>query len=174
MNIKGNKGVTLIALVVTVMILLIITGTLIYSSKNQVALKKLNNLYIDIENINSKIDQYYLDYGELPILSNYLNKTEFMDWLKSDASSRGVNLYSEFEDEVLNPNDGDEYFVIDLEKLEGLTLNYGYDTEYSDIKSSKNINTSDVETEIYVINKVTHQIYFPHGILVDGFMYYMH
>lgn len=82
MKIKENKGVTLIALTVTVMILLAITGTIIYSSKNQLSLKKLDNLYIDIDNITAKVDQYYLNYGELPTITDYLNKARIRTIIK--------------------------------------------------------------------------------------------
>ena len=39
----------------------------------------------------------------------------------------------------INKNDGDEYIVIDLEKLEGLTLTYGYDDEYKKVKEEKKV-----------------------------------
>ena len=49
MKIKSNKGVTLIVLTIMVVVLLIITGMLIYGSKSQIRTKKLNELYDDIE-----------------------------------------------------------------------------------------------------------------------------
>ena len=80
------------------------------------------------------------------------------------------------EDLYINPNDGDEYIVIDLEKLDGITLHYGYDKdgEYFTIKRTKQVTQEidKMEDEIYVINTKTHQIYFPHGIFVDDVMYY--
>ena len=78
------------------------------------------------------------------------------------------------EDLYVNPNDGDEYIVIDLEKLDGITLHYGYDKdgEYFTLKNNKSVNQNAIEDEIYVINTKTHQIYFPHGIFVDNVMYY--
>ena len=52
-------------------------------------------------------------------------------------------------------------------------LNYGYDKdgEYFTLKNNK-VVSSNTETEIYVINTKTHQIYFPHGIFADKIMYY--
>ena len=73
--------------------------------------------------------------------------------------------------EELNSNDGKGYYVIDLEKLDGLTLNYGYGDDYSDIKEngiSSNIN----KNQVYFINSFTHKIYFPYGIINDKTMYY--
>lgn len=147
-------------------------------------MKKIQDLYVDIELLNAKVDEYYLKYGELPILCPYVTSndtTEFLDIVHSKEES-GIALNTE-----INPNDGEDYAVIDLEKLGGITLNYGYDTkgtdgedgktgEYFAIKQSGHIknftNPDKYEDEIYVINIRTHQIYFPHGIFVDDIMYY--
>ena len=52
---------------------------------------------------------------------------------------------------------------------------YGDDGDYKKVKEKKSIIESDgdkVSDEIYVINKKTHQIYFPHGIFAEGVMYF--
>ena len=40
MNLKNEKGVTLIVLTITIIVLLIITGIMISNSKSQLAIKK--------------------------------------------------------------------------------------------------------------------------------------
>jgi len=173
MNIRGNKGVTLIALTLTVIIILMLTGAIIYNSRNHISMQKINQLNNDIEVLDAKIDDYYLRYGELPILCEYVNsdnggRDKFVEIIETLAN--GNQLNSE-----VNSNDGNTYAVIDLEKLSGLTLNYGYDEGYRQVKANKSpLNGSIVESTIYVINTKTHQIYFPHGITADGIMYYTH
>ena len=181
MDIKSNKGLTLISLVLTVIVILIITAAMIYNTKNQIQMKSVQNLSNDIEILNAKVDEYYLKYGELPKLSNYTypnddrvedpkNRRDFKRILETNANARDSELNTD-----LNPNDGDEYIVIDLEKLDKVTLTYGYDTEYRHVKETGEVvdNQDDpVETEVYVINTKSHQIYFPHGIFVDNIMYY--
>ena len=131
-------------------------------------MKKIDNLYIDVQTLGSKVDNYYLKYGELPVICQYLtSKSELQTLLNNNANTKGATLNCE-----LNQNDSDEYYVIDLEKLEGLTVNYGYDEQYKNVKNIKAITTSDIEDEIYIINKKTHQIYYPHGIFADSIMYY--
>ena len=71
----------------------------------------------------------------------------------------------------LNANDGDEYSVIDVEKFDGLTLNYGYEKN-GDFFKAKRKKSVDFETEFYIINNKTHQIYFPRGIFIKDTMYY--
>ncbi len=168
MKLKEEKGITLISLALTIILLLIITSVVIYNSTNYVTMKKLNDLYIDIEAISSKVDEYYLKYGELPILCKYVNKEKLKELINNIEKDREVSKKGD-----LNPDDGEEeYYVIDLEKLDGLSLTYGYDDEYKNIRNNKHITESKVEDKIFIINSVTHQIYFPHGIFVDGYMYY--
>lgn len=183
MNIKNNKGLTLISLILTVIIILIITAAMIYNTQNQLQMKSIHNLSNDIETLNAKVDEYYLKYGELPKLCDYTeernvklkNKNDFEILIKNTkAGERKAILNTE-----LNEHDNNEYIVIDLEKLGNLTLTYGYDTEYMKVKKDGTVfnpppgkTDDEIEDEIYVINTKTHQIYFPHGIFVDDIMYY--
>lgn len=178
MRFRENKGITLISLIVTVIIILILTSAMIFNTRNQLNMKTIQSLSNDIELLNAKVDDYYLKYGELPKLCDYTdpnsinfrNKAEFESALIEKKEARNTEFNTS-----LNENDGDEYIVIDLEKLGNLTLTYGYDTEYNHLKDVKKVIESDgdkIEDEIYVINTKTHQIYFPHGIFVDNIMYY--
>ena len=85
MNIVRNeKGVTIIALTVTVIVMIIITGTLIYKANNQVHIKKIDNLYSDIEQIRDKVSQYYIKYGRLPVKGRYCTAEELVEILKQN------------------------------------------------------------------------------------------
>lgn len=169
MDIKGNKGVTLIALTLTVILLMVITSAMIFGTKNNISIKRIQNLRIDIEMLNSKIDDYYLKYGGLPVLCEYVNgKEEFKKIIENRRDEAKAYLSSE-----INENDGDKYVVIDLEKLGGVTLNYGYDNDDYKKLNDIRVTSNPIEDEIYVINTTTHQIYFPHGVFADNTMYYM-
>lgn len=173
----NNKGLTLVSLVLTVIIVLIITSAMIYNTDNQLKLRTVQNLSNDVETLNSKVDEYYLKYGELPKLCDYTsstniklkNKSDFINSMNFRANEQNAILNNE-----VNANDGDEYIVIDIEKLSALTLTYGYDEEYKTVKQSKKImnDGEHIEDEFFVINTRSHQIYFPHGIFVDNILYY--
>ena len=178
----NNKRITLVSLVVTVIIILLLTGAMIFNTKNQLQMRGIQNLSNDIESLNAKVDDYYLKYGELPKLCDYTsndainfkNKTHFITSLNEKAQTHNARLNTE-----VNENDGDEYIVIDLEKLGNLTLTYGYDEEYKKVKNEGKVfnppegsDNDIIEDEIFVINTKTHQIYFPHGIFADNVMYY--
>lgn len=91
MNFRNNKGVTLISLGVTVIIILVITGAIIFNTKNQLMMREIQDLTTDIELLNSKVDEYYLKYGELPKLCDYMHSRDsFNDSIITRAEARGA------------------------------------------------------------------------------------
>lgn len=94
-KIKSNNGITIVALVTTVIIMLILLGVTISGiniSNNSVS---YNNMVADINLLEEKLLSYYNKYKEIP----KTNVTENID--------------------------GITYYEIDLSKLDNLTLNYG-------------------------------------------------
>lgn len=145
-NIKSNKGITMITLIMAIIIMLVISSTLIYNANNGAKIQKLNNMYSDIQVLKDKVDLYYSSYGTLPVLqTQYTN----IDNIKE-----------------INSNDNDKYYVIDLEMLENITLNYG--KAYNDFKNNSSIDTLDV----YIVNEQSHNIYYVKGVIVDNKTYY--
>ena len=115
MKIKSNKGVTLIVLTIMVVVLLIITGMLIYGSKSQIRTKKLNELYDDIEILNSKVSEYYLKNGSIPLVDEntpYITNTSEGKDFENLLKANGANEIS------FNVNDDENYYVLDINKLE--------------------------------------------------------
>ena len=142
-KIKQEKGVTLSILVITVITLLIITSTLIYNAQDTAQLKRLTNLYNDIELLREKVSEYYNEYGQIPAETKYVN----IGGLKSVLSTK---------------NDTGDFYVIDLEAMQGITLNYGKD--YQKIKNDKESASS--YTDIYIINENSHNIFYVSGITI--------
>ena len=141
--IKSNRGVTVVTLTITVIIILIITGILIYNANDNVYIKRLTNMYNDISNLRDKVSEYYQEYGAVPTIGEVYN----------------ANLPST----VIGVNDTGEFYVIDLEKLEGLTLNYGQD--YEKIKAGNYTNITDLK-DVYIINDNSHNIFYVQGVEV--------
>lgn len=145
-KIGEEKGITLITLSVAIIIMIIITSVLLYNANTGTNIRILNNLYQDINLLKDKVDLYYVKYGALPIVDlPYTN----IEAIKS-----------------LNDNDNQNYYVIDLQTLENVTLKYGKD--YVEYKKSKN----DLLQDIYVINEQSHNIYYIQGIQFETKMYY--
>ena len=140
--IKNEKGITMITLVVTVLLLIIITGTLATNSYDSTQIAKLTKLDNDIKALNDRIAAYYVEHEELPIMGNPYSKNDLR------------NVISD-----LSGNDGDEYYTIDLSLLDNITLNYGED--YAALSENS-----------YIINTESHVISYLQGIRYKGVVYH--
>lgn len=102
---KSNKGITIVALVTTVIIILILLGVTISGINTSNNAVPYNNMVADITLLEEKLLLYYNRYKEIP-------KTEMAKQI-----------------------DGVQYYEIDLSKLENVTLNYGiqYEGDTEDI-----------------------------------------
>lgn len=171
MYFRKNNGVTLLALTITIIVMLIISSTIIYNINSHVNIEKINKLYNDIENLNTKIEDYYLKYGDIPVLGKvYCTTTDLINILNKNKRSFTLDTTDNLK---TNPNDGNEYYIIDLEKLDGLILNYGYEGYQVAKTMLPDSITNDLE-DLYIINKKSHQIYYPSGIFTNDSMYYQY
>lgn len=143
-KIKKEKGISMISLVITILIMLILTNVLIYKSKDNIEIEKLTNLYNDIDLLRDKISEYYEEYGKIPAKTKYT------------AIDNLANIISK-------KNDTGDFYVIDLEAMQGITINYGKD--YEIIKNNEN-NVNDYK-DIYIINENSHNIFYVKGINVE-------
>ena len=146
------KGISLISLTVAVCILIVLSSMMIYTTRNGIKIRAYKMLQNDIEILNDKINAYYVKYGALPAEIKYVN-TNFTKNIDS-SGQKGAN-------------DGEDYYVIDLRALEGVTLNYG--TDASKIQTEEDTAQYD---DVYIINKESHHIYYARGINFDGVWYY--
>lgn len=100
--ISQDKGITLVPLIMTIIILLILSGVAITTIKESKDVGPYNNMVADLTLLEDKILVYYNRYGEIP---------------KVVGSNQTIN-------------DTDTiYYKIDLTKLENVTLNYGIEDE---------------------------------------------
>ena len=140
-KIKQEKGITLSILVITVIVMLIITGTLVYNAQDTAQLKKLTNLYNDVQTLREKVSEYYNEYGQLPAKTKYTNIGGLTDILSKN-------------------NDTGDFYVIDLEAMKGISLNYGKDYE----KIKKDESNANSYLDVYIINENSHNIFYVMGI----------
>ena len=143
-NIKNQKGITLISLVIAVLIIILITGILIYNARDSIYIRNYSNLKNDIQNLRSKVLNYYNEYGSIPAKVRI-----------SKMSSEIESVFNDVEKQNL-----EEFYVLDLQVFDGLTLHYGQD--YEKVKNSDTV--TEYYPDLYVINKVTHNIFLLGGI----------
>lgn len=105
MDVKNQKGITIMAEVITVVIFILILTTISYSSMSSLQVRALNSMYADIVVIQEKAANYYLKYGEAPVKTD-----EEIIELPADIKT--------------NPNDeGGKYYKVDFGKLLNVSLN---------------------------------------------------
>ena len=154
---KSQKGINLISLSIAVMIILVLTGMIIYNVKDNLKLEKLRAMQSDIENLRDKVSSYYSQYGEIP----------------ADRTAEYTNIENiENAGVISEAVDTGNFYVIDLSFMENITLNYGED--YEKIKSGEAANVEEINalTDLYIINDSSHNIFYVDGIEIDGERFY--
>lgn len=142
---KNEKGVTLVALTITVVILLIVSSILLYNANDNIQIKRLTSMYNDVSNLRDKVASYYKEYGAIPAKIEYTAVSHLRD--------AGV----------IGANDGDKFLVLDLEKLDGVTLNFGKD--YEKVRKQQYVDINQLK-DLYIINEKSHNIFYVEGIQV--------
>lgn len=145
-KIKQEKGVTMIALVLVIIIIFILTGMLIYNAQDSIELKALTQLYNDIDTLRTKVSEYYNEYGKIPANIEYTDSTS-LSKLSSVLSEK---------------NDTGKFYVIDLQLMKGITLNYGKD--YEKVKEDGAVGDY---RDLYIINENSHNIFYIKGVNIE-------
>ncbi len=157
-KLKNVKGITLTSLAITIIVLMILTSVVIYNIADNLKTQKLVQLQSDIKNLRDKVSNYYMETGSIPAKCEYTN-TGHIDTIS----------------EVV---DTGKFLVLDLSAIDNLTLNYGKDYEnikkLENFKSGQELASQDIQnnTDLYIINETSHNIFYVEGIQIDGETYY--
>ena len=146
--IKNSKGITLVSLVITIAIMLIISGLTISVSMDRFEINDYNKMINDLKLLEDKVSNYYLKYNAIPVVRDEENNPILYNYTEIPFNT--------------NRNDNEDYYILDLSAMEGISLNYG-ETGF------KNINSSD---DVYIINEKSHQIYYVKGVELKGTTYH--
>lgn len=125
---KNQKGITMMILVTTVIMISLIFGAISYNSVSSYRLNAYYLMCADIELLNEKIALYYLENKQLPITNDYIEINKLIE----NYAEGNVNY---------NPNNSEEgmLFKIDFSQLENLSLqktNYYIDPQSHTIYTS--------------------------------------
>lgn len=153
-NLKSSKGITMISLAITIVLILLLTSTIIYNVPDYIETKDLKDLQNDIMVIEEKVKNYYAKNNIVPGKLQYV-------W-------------------TINPTK--IYYVVDLQLLEGLTLSYGNEgyEAYNNVRTAvtNGTITDEQKTEInnikdiFIMDIETLDVYYVKGLTVDGVTYY--
>jgi len=106
---KNQKGITLISLIITIIIMAILAGAVVTNIDIGTDIRNYNYMCADIELLEAKIRTYYNEHGSLPTTGNVISNPN----LNGQASTK----------------DNGNYYAIDIRNaLYNITLNYGAGT----------------------------------------------
>ncbi len=177
-NKKSRKGITLISMILTVIVLLIIIGAISYSSQSSFQMKKIESLYSDIDTLNDAISVYYVKNKALPVYySNYTINGSKDIYQEIKLSNYGNNNYLN-----IPKNDYDDlrsYYIIDITKLNNISLNNKNNVPENIDKGDFFSKSGDrdnlmehIDKGIFIVNASTHIVYYTKGITIDENTYY--
>lgn len=183
-NIKKSKGITLISMILAVIVLLIIVGTISYSSRNSLQKKKLDNFFNDIGALSDAVSVYYIKNGTLPVYySKYDINGNNGEYREICLDNTDLNIPKFDYDDISS------YYILDISKLEDISLNNsnnipgGIDTgkfldpnnideNDENYKTDKDKLEKSIKDGIFIVNSLSHVVYYTNGIKVDGNTYY--
>lgn len=150
-KIKKERGITLIALVITAVVLMLISTPIVVRTTKLTETKKYTNFRDDMLKLKENISILYdIDDDLSTIGPIYTGSKTF---LTTDVKS---------------PNDQEPYYVIDFNKLaENLKIRYNLDLGELKIETDNTKLGSITEsssTNVYIINSKSRAIYYNNGI----------
>lgn len=154
--ISKTKGVTLVSLTIVIVVILILTGVIIYNMSDSLGISKLKEMQNDIQNLRDLVNNYYATYGKIPAKLKYTNAGNIEKIKDTGVISEKVDI-------------GD-FYIIDLSELENLTLNYGED--YKNITDATTEEEASQYGDIYIINETSQNIFYVEGIQLDNDWFY--
>ncbi len=104
--IKKQRGITLIALIITIIIISILVGVTVRYANIGTDVRNYNYMCADIELLENKIKLFYNDKGTIPTVGSAISAKSFL----------GIQA---------NSKDNDNYYKVDVSQLYNVTLNYG-------------------------------------------------
>ena len=125
-NLKSNKGISLVALISTIIVILILTTVTVTSVYTGSDYKRYKLMCADIELLEDKILYFYRQYGELPIGNEI---TDLPDEIDNSHIFYEVNT-NKLSNITLNFGDAEDVYIVDSETFE---VYYLSGIEYQDV-----------------------------------------
>ena len=142
-----KKGVSLIVLVITIIVMVILAGVAVMNMSNVFEGKNVSILKSDISQIEALMSIYktrrsgFIDFDEI----------EF------NTSSLSVDELEQFEGERIT-NNKIQLYIVDLNKIDAEGVNYG--------------NLENGANDRYLYSDVTGKVYYEKGLTEGGNTYY--
>ena len=150
-----EEGITILVLAITVIVLMLISIPIVINTSEVTNLQKYTYFKADIDRLRESIETIYINETNISSIGPEYTKTK--EFLEKEQNGKNVK----------NPNDGDKYYIIDLNKLNSY-INAQIELNYGDGNKNTTMNTTDV----YIINGQSRTIYYVSGIEYKDKIYY--
>lgn len=182
-KIKHESGITLTALVVTVIVLVILSVPLIMSKDSTSEYQKFNKYKGDLLNLKEAVSNVYGADVELSSNKNsdaYIGP-KYDDWstFVNTVKDKKQGGKEETQNPVLNPNDEQEdgaYLIIDFSYLNkkyyekfGVKIQSLY---YGQKNKDPDNSDESIADDVYIINTESKTIYYVRGYSINNTTYY--
>ena len=135
---RKNEGITLIALIVTIIVMLIIAGVSVYSGTDEIKSAKENMYFSELTIIQHAVEEAYYQY-KLTKNENYFNK--FEDSVATDIASVAANLGITLQvTNLVNANPDVLYYRLTPEKLKEIGIKSSENTFIVNFSTGEVIN----------------------------------
>lgn len=150
MKIKSKRGISLVALLITILVMAILSAVVVLSAKNSVDNTNVTDFMNDLQKIQDAAQNYYMENGVYPFSENLeLSQVQVLEQVGAD---KRAELREEMELNNDYSEDGTEsYYIIDLSKIDVTQTKRG-------VKKSGNAN------DIYIIAKSSGNVYYLDGL----------
>ena len=145
-----KRGVTLVLLSITILIMAILTTSVIVNIDDIIPAARKSKIAEEFKLIEDKVKEYYLTYGNYPVLNNITYTKD--EAVALNTAGKASALTNEI---VKNGDENSVFFLIDLDKLRVDTLLFG---------------TGNTADDIYIAAVSTGCVYYPKGLSVGGKM----
>ena len=146
---EGKKGISLVVLVVTIIIMIILTGITIVGMENVIAETERDEFITELAVLKDKTKEYYILMGKLPVKDGSEYTATELSNLLNEQSHKTALL-----DEITkNKDTNNKFLIIDLSLM--------------DIKTSKR-GREEKSTDVFCVAINTLNIYYIDGIIIDG------
>ena len=149
-----KKGISLIILVITMIVLSIIAGIVVFSAKDAIDISKEGNFKTNMAKIQDAAVEYYATRGVLPVKADATDLTKAQLLTKANLTTDKSEALS--AQITKNGDDTGKFYALDIEKLNVQKAVY-------DITRESNVlYINDMGTCVYYITgfKVGEDIYF--------------
>lgn len=149
---NNKKGISLIILVITIVIMLIITSAVIFISSDTTSNTKMAAFAMDLQQIESAVEEYYLYNKELPIIKVGYTKTTLVTSIENGSEILSEEIEANGDNEAV-------FYEIDLGSLDVENI-------------SKGLRQGGDATDIYLVTEDSLNVYYLKGEEISSVYYF--